>query len=99
MQDLKDEPDLKDEKELENKSKKCCKTGIYWHEDMLKHKPPENDRYHVEIPQRIENIIKDLKYYGLYNYCQIFEPKEISIENLLLTHSKQHIDNIMNISN
>ena len=70
-------------------------TVVYYHKDCLKHKPLiETGSPHPEVPDRIELPMKFLREYGLLSKAVVATPHEAKIEELLLTHSKSHIDKI-----
>ena len=70
------------------------KTQLFYDEDMLKH---ESRYQHVECPDRISKSRTALKTFGIDKNCEILEPKLATTEQLLLTHSKSHVNNVLTI--
>lgn len=63
--------------------------AFIYHNDFQIHKPPFE---HVERPERLEAILNKLEKENCFSFFDVFTPEEISEDDLLLIHSKEHIN-------
>ncbi|KAK7863370.1 hypothetical protein R5R35_004338 [Gryllus longicercus] len=74
------------------------KVCLVYDERMMKHKnAPEPS--HPEKPERISTIYFRHEEYGLLERCHRLKARSVTQEELLLLHSKQHIDQIVGTKN
>ncbi|KZC13630.1 Histone deacetylase 6, partial [Dufourea novaeangliae] len=76
-----------------NLSKVPNKVCIVYDERMLKHSDISDDT-HPEKPNRISGIYKRFKEYNILDRCYVQQGRSATMEELLLAHSKDHIDRI-----
>lgn len=70
---------------------KTANTGIIYHPDYLKH---ETGPGHPESPERLVSIMDRLEETGLLKSLALIEPKPAKEDDILLIHSKDHLDTI-----
>nr|XP_033334353.1 histone deacetylase 6 isoform X1 [Megalopta genalis] len=74
------------------------KVNIVYDERMLKHYDI-SDETHPEKPSRISGIYKRLQEYNILDRCYVQQGRSATIEELLLVHSKDHIERIKGTAN
>ncbi|XP_076657244.1 histone deacetylase 6 isoform X2 [Halictus rubicundus] len=79
--------------QLTNLSKAPNKVCIVYDERMLKHCDISDDT-HPEKPNRISGIYKRFQEYNILDRCYVQQGRSATMEELLLAHSKDHIDRI-----
>ncbi len=67
--------------------------AILYDEIFLTHKPPFS---HPENPSRLEAILRKLNNEKFFNDADLIEPAQASEDDLLLAHSKKHLDFVKN---
>lgn len=70
------------------------RTCFVYDDKMLKHADMNSD--HPENPNRIETVYKKLSEFGLLQNCKQIVSRTVTIRELLLVHSPQHIQNVWN---
>lgn len=71
------------------------KTGLIYDKQMCLHK----EEKHPECPERIKSIFRAITNADLLKYCDHIPARPITTEELLLTHTENHVSTIQNIPN
>lgn len=71
-----------------------CRTCFVYDDKMLKH--TDMNTNHPENPNRIETVYKKLSEFGLLENCKQIKSRTVTIRELLLVHSPEHIQNVWN---
>jgi len=71
------------------------KTGLVYDEQMCLHK----EEKHLECPDRIKSIYTAITNANLLKYCDLIPARPITNDELLLTHTENHVTTIQNIPN
>ncbi|CAF88355.1 unnamed protein product, partial [Tetraodon nigroviridis] len=66
-------------------------TGLVF-SDIFTHHKNLWDSSHPESPERVTFIMEELQHQGLLSQCTRVEPREATEEELLLCHTKHHVD-------
>ncbi|XP_035701530.1 histone deacetylase 6 isoform X3 [Folsomia candida] len=74
-----------------NLAKAKSKVGIVYDDVMLRHRNLQ-ELGHPETPERISNIYANHADYGLLERCERLKSREVTEEELLLIHTKEHIE-------
>jgi len=71
------------------------RTGISYHDLLSLHK---DNSPHPERPARVKSIMRELSKQNLLKNCKLFDsPRYATDEEILLVHSKEHLDTIKRI--
>lgn len=68
-------------------------TGLIYHPDYLKH---QTGHGHPESPDRLTAVMERLDKTGLLKELAVIEPKPAREDDILLVHSKEHLDTVKN---
>src|ERR1700722_14936536 len=69
-------------------------TGLVYDERMCLH---EDKDEHVENPDRIKQIFNKIQKSGLLEKCTMVDIREATDEEILMVHTKKHLDNVNSI--
>uniref|UniRef100_A0A8D3DID6 Protein deacetylase HDAC6 n=1 Tax=Scophthalmus maximus TaxID=52904 RepID=A0A8D3DID6_SCOMX len=86
------EEELKDRlQKLVNKDSSVSGTGLVYSEIFNRHRNLQEPS-HVESPDRVRSIMKELETQELLSHCIRVEPREATEDELLLAHKKHYVD-------
>jgi len=71
------------------------RTALVYHREYLKHYAGP---YHPECSERLTSVMKILRQSGLLEKVTVLEPEKCSEDDILLCHTKKHLEHIKNLS-